>query len=104
MDTITLAEFAVATLIPILVGLVTKEVASQALKSILLALLSGAAAVATAYVDSAGVLTSETLTLFVQNFVIAVAAYYGFWKPTQVAPAVQHKTATFGIGPKNPPK
>lgn len=98
MEPITLAEFAVATLIPILVGLVTKEVASAKLKSLLLAVLSGLAAVGTAFVDGGGVLTQETLTMFAQTFVIAVATYYGFWKPTNVAPAVQHKTATFGLG------
>lgn len=90
-------ELLVAVVLPIAVGLVTKEVSSGALKAVALAALTAVSAIATAVINDAGVLTQETLQMGVEYFLIAVASYYGFWKPTGVAPAVQEKTSSFGI-------
>lgn len=78
-------------------ALVTKEVTSSGVKAVLLAALAGATALVTAYVNNAGLLTQDVVVAAIQNFVVAVAAYYGLWKPTTVAPTVAEKTKNIGI-------
>ncbi|HRD17078.1 MAG TPA: hypothetical protein PK181_09640 [Methanothrix soehngenii] len=82
-------ELVVAVVLPVLVGLVTKEVTSSGVKAVLLAALSALAGLGTAYVNSNGVLSTEALQGAVEYFVIAVATYYGIWKPTGVAAKAQ---------------
>lgn len=86
--------------LPILVGVVTKAQASSRIKSITLAALAaisgGISQAVTA--DGSAILSQETLTTIVLTFVTAIASYYGLYKPTGIAPAVQAHTAQFGIG------
>lgn len=104
MDTLTLTPFAVSiligTVLPILVGIVTKEVASGGLKSVLLLLFSaiqGLIVTATT-VDGAAILSTEAIVVAGLGWVSAVASYYGFLKPTNVSGAVNTKTSDFGVG------
>lgn len=83
--------------IPLLVGVVTKEVASQGLKATLLALFSAANGVVSSAIQNEGLLTQATFTAAVVSFVVSVATYYGYLKPTGVAPAVAEKTSDVGI-------
>jgi divalent metal cation (Fe/Co/Zn/Cd) transporter len=83
----------VSTILPILVGLVTKVVTSAAKKATLLALLSAATGLGSELLNA---LTSHTaydlfvgLVTFVTVFIVGVALHYGFWKPTGVALAAQ---------------
>lgn len=92
-----LATLAAGVLIPIVVNIVTKEVASGAVKSVLLLVLSAVAGLATVAISGGGVVTDAALANAVVTFVIAVASYYGFWKPTGVAPALAEKTSDIGL-------
>lgn len=97
VNTLTLV---VGTLIPLLVGLVTKEVANSGLKGVLNALLSAVAGALTVLVDNGGVLGpwQELANAGFATFITSIATYYGVWKPTGVATSVQRKTARVGVG------
>lgn len=86
--------------LPIVVAIVTREVASPALKAIILAALSAIVGVASQVIgaDGGAVFTQDTLVSMFTTWVIAVASYYGLWKPTNAASKVSHKTRFFGVG------
>lgn len=88
----------VGTALPILVGIVTKASASSKLKSTLLALFSAIGGVAVIAIEQDGLIEKDTLIAAAVTFVTAAATYYGFWKPSGVAPAVQNRTADVGLG------
>ncbi len=86
---------AVTLLLPLAVGLVTKFSTSAGLKAVLLLLFSAVTAVASNLlaVDGAtdvGPMITDTIV----TFVIAVATYFGFWRPTEVAAAAQNTLVT----------
>lgn len=86
-------------LIPLLVGLVSKRVTSRGVKAVLNALLSaiaGGLALAIAAEGNVDNVRSWVLSIGT-TWVISVATYYGFWKPTGVTPAIQDSTSEFGI-------
>ena len=91
-------QLLVAVVLPLAVAVVTKEVRSGGLKAVALAVLATATAVLTAVIDSSGVLTEATLQMGVEYFLIAVATYYGFWKPTGVAQEVAQTTDQLHVG------
>ena len=93
-----LASFLVAVALPVLVGVVTKEVTNGGVKATLLALFSAVAGALQSVLDNSGVLSTETLQLAVVTFIIAVATHFGFLKPTGIATAIQEKTDAKGIG------
>lgn len=100
LDLLTIVQFVIAFLLPVLVGLVTTRVTSGSMKAWLLAGLSLATSL---FVELARALTSaETydlgLALFaaLPAFVVSVSTHYGLWKPTGVANAAQ----TVGITSK----
>lgn len=88
----------VGTALPILVGIVTKANASPKLKSTLLALFSAIGGVAVIAIEQDGLIQKDTLITSFVTFITAAATYYGFWKPSGVAPAVQNSTANVGVG------
>lgn len=103
MDTVFSADVAtlallVGTFLPILVGIVTKELASSGLKATALAALSGVAGLINGAIVADGAFTSEALYAAFTTWVVAVATYYGYWKPTGAAGAVASKTSDVGIG------
>ena len=103
MDTVFSADVAqlallVGTFLPILVGIVTKELASSGLKATVLAALSGAAGLANGAIVADGAFTKEALYAAFTTWVVAVATYYGYWKPTGAASKVAAKTHSVGIG------
>lgn len=91
-------ELLVAVVLPLVVAVVTKEVRSSGLKAVVLAALAAVSAALTAVIASDGVLTEATLQAGVEYFLVAVASYYGLWKPTGVAPTVAEKTDAVHIG------
>jgi hypothetical protein len=103
-STITIDPFAVSilvgTVLPIVVGLVTKLGASSGLKAVLLLLLSAVQGliVSSTMGDGAAVFSTETLLIAGLGWVSAVASYYGLLTPTGISPAVNNKTARFGLG------
>lgn len=87
-----------STILPILVGVVTKELAHSGVRATLLALLSAVNGAVSSAIQNEGILTSATVSAAFISFVVAVATYYGFLKPTDVSPKLNHKTKEFGIG------
>ncbi|WP_223166378.1 hypothetical protein [Nonomuraea sp. SYSU D8015] len=89
MYTVQLLTVAISTVLPVLVGLVTKASVSGGTRAVLLALLSVAGGVVASALDAvnAGVAwdwRSALITAFTA-FVGAVASHFGLWKPTGVS-------------------
>lgn len=91
--------------IPLLVGVLTKEHAPQWVKSVGLAGLAAVSgAAATAAVGTGTINWQSYLVNIAETWITAVATYYGLWKPTGVAPQVASMTKRFGVsGPKPKP-
>lgn len=86
-------------LVPLLVALVTKKVASQGLKGVLNLLLSAVAG-STAYLvaHDGGYNFEGFFNQTLDAFIASITAYYGLIKPTGLAGTVAEKTANFGFG------
>ncbi|WP_066038645.1 hypothetical protein [Herbiconiux solani] len=83
----------VSTILPLIVGLVTKVVTDPGVKAIILAGLAAVTGLGTEFLNA---ITSGTsydlgtgLVLAVTSFLIAVGLHFGIWKPTGAAGAVQ---------------
>lgn len=72
------------TLLPILVGLVTRSATKSGLKAILLALLAAATAVIQEAASSGSFIFKAALLKFALLFLTAVGVHFGLLKPTQV--------------------
>lgn len=90
----------VSTIIPLLVGLLTKLNASSSLKSIVMIVLNAIAAFITTSTvdDGSAVLTKEGFIAFALGVVTSIATYYGVWKPVGVSAKLNESTAGFGLG------
>lgn len=89
------------TVLPLLVGVLTKLDAPAWLKAVVLAVLSGISGYLTNVASVTGVV--EFWPVVTAAFLAAVAgwsSYQSLWKPTNVAPLVQRSTARFGVGPR----
>lgn len=88
----------VATILPILVGLVTKVVTSSATKAVLLAALAALDGLGTqalaAHSDGTSFDLGNGLLQALTYFLVAVAMHFGLWRPTTVSAKAQ------AIGPK----
>lgn len=82
-----------ATVLPLLVGLVTQRVTSAGLKAVLLALLAVATSLATelgaALQSGATYNLGTALLAALASFLIAVGTHFGFWKPTGLSGKAQ---------------
>lgn len=85
--------------IPLLVGLVSKQITHSGVKAVLNALLSTAAGTLAVLIETGGEVSDVKIWIFniALTWVISIATYYGLWKPTGVAPAVQDATKGFGL-------
>lgn len=93
----TLIAALAGVIVPLLVALITKLNAQAGLKAFMNAGLSGVGGLL------ATVLPGEWnwrvfMTKWATAWVISIATYAGFYKPTGIAPAVQNSTANTGIG------
>lgn len=89
--------------IPLIVGLITKARANRAVKSVSLAVLSVIAGLISLAAKADGNIDLYTSAeAIITAFITAIASYYGFWKPTGVAPAIAGATPDVGIGSNNP--
>lgn len=93
LDPLTVVQFVIAFILPILVGLVTTRVSGSAMKAWLLAGLSLATSL---LVELArGITSGETYDLGVAlfaalpAFVVSVSSHYGLWKPAGVSEKAQ---------------
>lgn len=99
-DLLGILTFAVAVLLPVIVGLITTRVTSPGLKAVLLAVASLITSIATSWISAiqngAPFDLYQALLTFGGVFLVAVASHFGFWKPTGVAEKAQ--SAGGGIG------
>lgn len=96
--TVQIASVLLGTVLPILVGLVTKKVTSRSIKAVLLLALSAVAGFLTELINSANFVWQQALLSTLITFVTAVAMHFGLWQPTGVSEKAQN---AFGGG--NPP-
>lgn len=98
LDPLTVVQFVIAFLLPVIVGLVTTRVSSGSMKAILLAALSlvTSLAVELARALSSGEVYDLGLALFaaLPAFVVSVSSHYGLWRPTGVSDAAQDIAVT----------
>ena len=89
-----------ATLIPLLVGLITKINASSMVKSVSMIVLNALAAFVTTstLADGSAVFTKEGFIAFGIGVGQSVAIYLGIWKPTGVSEKINLNTAVLGVG------
>ncbi|MGF3055598.1 hypothetical protein [Microbacterium sp. YY-01] len=85
LDPALIVQLLISTVLPLAVGLVTKTITRPGTKAVLLALLSLATSMLTAFADA---LASGTvydiglgLLLALPTFLVAVGMHYGIWKP-----------------------
>lgn len=91
--------YLVGLVIPLLVGLVAKKFADGAVKGWLNAILTTVVVViATLVGPDGGWQWQEFLKAFLETFLVSIATYYGFYKPTGIANAVQNIAPNFGVG------
>lgn len=104
MSTFTLSALVttmiVGSLIPILVGAVTKLQAPAWVKAWLHLLLSAIAGGITSAItlDGTAVLSRATLLNACATWLVGIAAYHGFLRPTNISTAVNVATKDIGIG------
>jgi hypothetical protein len=89
-------NLAAVALIPTLVAIVTKEVASRRVKALTLVALNAVAAVLAGVLDAGGYTYSGIAYLFVQNVVFSGALYYTVSKPIGLAGAGSAPAKAFG--------
>ncbi|MCZ4069229.1 hypothetical protein O1W71_16275 [Microbacterium sp. H37-C3] len=93
LDPLTVVQFVIAFVLPVLVGLVTTRVSGSSMKAWLLAGLSlvTSLAIELARALSSGEVYDLGLALFaaLPAFVVSVASHYGLWKPTGTSAKVQ---------------
>jgi hypothetical protein len=84
-------------LVPLLVGIVTKLTAPAGLKAMINAALTALGGLVATIVPG-DFRWHPFLAAWATAWVVSVATYYGLWKPSGVAPALQQSTATVGVG------
>lgn len=100
LDPATVVQFAVAFVLPLLVGLVTTRVTHGGIKAVLLAGLTLVSSLLVELGESivAGTVfdLGHALMLALPAFVVSVATHFGLWKPTGLADKAQ------GVGDSAP--
>lgn len=88
----------IGTLIPILVGFLTKLDAPAGLKAVVNAFISAVSGALVTILENGGAFVPrEALVAIGSTWVVSIATYYGLWKPTGVSERVQSSTASFGL-------
>jgi hypothetical protein len=88
-----LLSLVITVLLPLIVGLLTKQSWSAGAKAVLLLMLSAAKAFVEAWLDAenTGVpfLWTAVAISVITNFIIAVVIHFGLWRPTGATDAAQ---------------
>ncbi len=75
--------------LPLFVGIVTKKVESRQLKGVLLLTASALSGLLSSSLTTGGVLSKDAIIAGITTYGIALASYYGVWKPTGTAEHLQ---------------
>lgn len=98
LDPAQVIQLVLTIILPIAVGLVTTRTTRAAVKAWLLAGLSLATSIVTEMAQAVGANATfdlgVALLAAIPTFAIAVATYYGLWKPTGIGAAAQDVKAT----------
>lgn len=87
------------TLIPFITGLITKKVASPAVKAVCTAILSVIAGiVSAAQANNGAIHLEQSVTNIFVAFITAIGLYYGLYRPTTAAAKVQNIAPEVGVG------
>lgn len=89
------------TIIPLLVGVLTKLRAPSSVKAVCNAFLSAIAGALAMFSADEFRWTPFAVAAF-SSWVVSVSTYYGLWKPTGTSASVQQATADVGVGPVRP--
>jgi uncharacterized membrane protein YccC len=92
----------IGTILPVLVGLITKLDASSKLKGGILLVLNATQGliVASRVSDGGASFTVDALVLFIAGVAVSLLSYYGFYKPNDVSAKL---APDFGIGGSTSP-
>lgn len=99
-DAVWVLNLVVTVLLPLIVGLVTKQSWSAGAKAVLLLVLAAITGVASEALDAATSSTPYDLQVSViaavQALVIAIAVHFGLWKPVGATEVVQNAGVSDG--------
>lgn len=100
---LSLLNFVVGFVIPLLVGLITKLRASSGLKASMNLALSVVGGAIVTVIEADGTIEDwkQFLTGIVMTWLISQTSYTGLWKPNGVSAKVQEATANTGLGSPN---
>ncbi len=85
-------------IIPFLTGLITKKMASSAVKSVCTAVLSTAAGIFSAAQVEGSLKLETSIVNILVAFITAISLYYGIYRPTTATEKVQNVAPNIGIG------
>ena len=92
----------ISVFLPMIVALVTKQVASGTVKSLVLLFLAAVTGTVTSWQGNGGTFdVKSAIVSTIMSFVIAVGVHFGLLKSMNVTGsqgAIQRKTAKFGLG------
>lgn len=94
----TLLSILLGALLPVLTGIVTKQLASSKLKATVLATLSLVGAAAASFLDGGAVNLDLLVSNLAVTWVTGVATYFGLLEPVGLTNWVQTKTSNLGLG------
>ena len=97
-DVVTVSRL-LGVIVPILVAVLAKSGASTQVKvwlNVVAAAILGA--IAPVLAGATDYTFAMLINSVINTFLVSVAAYFGVFKPTGAADAIQQKTGTFGIG------
>lgn len=99
VDTVLVATL-VSIFIPLVVNLVTKQTASDGLRSVVNLIGVALTSVVTLWINPSDIPITWQLCVntALASFVASFSAYKGLWKPTGVSGSVAAATPEFGIG------
>lgn len=92
----------ISVFLPMIVAIITKQVASGTVKSLVLLLLAAITGTVTSWQATGGTFdVKDAVIATIMSFVVAVGIHFGLLSPTGVTGsegALQRKTAGFGLG------
>lgn len=97
LDTATIISFVVGIVLPAVVALVTKELASSKFKNTVLIGLSALSSVLVPLLGSTTFNLKEVATTFVTVFGTSLLSYYGVYKPQGISSGIQSAVPS-GLG------
>jgi len=71
----------IVAFLPLVIGLITKSTAGESVKATIMIVVTGLSTLGAQVADGGGILTKEMLTAWLFSIVVAIASYYGVWRP-----------------------